>query len=116
MFKVVNFNFTEMSSSFIFFLSYNISSIRSTPSCLFLVHSSISLQKKQNLQGIATQHSIIGYSKTRHRPSIQCWVKQPSRREKFPRAGGRVTNISVPTAWRSIKNNKLHNYNVLQKA
>lgn len=115
MFKVVNFNFTEMSSFFIF-LSYNISSIRSTPSCLLPIHSSISLQKKQNLQGIAIQHSIIGYSKTRHKPSIQCWVKQPSRREKFSRADGRVRNISVPTVRRSIKNNKLHNYNTLQKA
>lgn len=49
--------------------------------------SFISLQKRTGHTGTSIEHSITSYSKIRHKPSYQGWVKQPSGRKRVLRAG-----------------------------
>lgn len=56
-------------------------------------HSSISLQKSEGFPGIATDHHIASYSKTRHIPPLyQGWMKQPSRKKRVNSSTG-ITDI-----------------------
>lgn len=45
-----------------------------------------------------SKHSTTSYSKTRRKPSQEGWMRQPSRRKRFPRIGERVRDMPrIPT-------------------
>lgn len=58
---------------------------------------SISLQKRASLPGLAPEHGITSYNKTRHKPPCQDWMRQASRRERGSRTGKRVRDTPIPT-------------------
>lgn len=68
---------------------------------LFQIHCfSISLEKRASLSVIATEHDIIRWNKSRHKPLRQGWARQPSRKERIPRAYQRVRDTPTSTVRR----------------
>lgn len=52
----------------------------------------VSLQKRAGIPGISIKHGITILNKSRHKPSFQGLMKQPSRRKGVTRAGKRVSD------------------------
>lgn len=57
--------------------------------------SSIPFRKEQVFQGY--QPGLTSYSKTKHRPLYQGWIRPLSRRKRVPRAGKRARDTPTPT-------------------
>jgi hypothetical protein len=74
---------------FSFLLTYSIQTAASsssiplspTPPDPFLL---LSIHQRAHLPGIATERGLTTYSKIRHKPSYQGWMRQPSRKKSVP--------------------------------
>lgn len=59
---------------------------------------------------ISTEHGLRSYNKTRHKASLQGWMRSFSRWKRVPRLGKKIKDTPHSYCWESHKNTKLHNH------
>lgn len=76
-----------------------------------IYYSSLSIQKRTGFLGISTKHCIT-YNKTRHLPSYQGQMRQPSRR-KNPKSGQKSQRKPFSHTYKCHKHPKFNNHSML---